>query len=134
MESKKFLLWAICHCTSTLAGITHTHHDVLLEPTHLSHSFPLSRPADVCLHLSPSYLLDPQALPLKSLAIDISITPTPPCLNDFSKHAESALLTHLSIEARKFTGHDTRNSVTWQFVFRSTFKKYDYSRLQRFDA
>jgi hypothetical protein len=64
--------------------------------------------------------LDPQALPLKSLAIDISITPTPPCLNDFSKNAESALLTHLSIEARKFTEHDTHNSACQMLIHEVT--------------
>ncbi len=65
-----------------LPGMTPTYHDVLLESTQLSQSFPLSWPADVFAPLIPSYLLDPPALTLRSLVIVISINPTPPCLND----------------------------------------------------
>jgi hypothetical protein len=36
------------------------------------------------------------------------------------KNAESALHTHLSIEARKFTGHDTRHSVGQMLIHELT--------------
>ena len=104
-------LWAICHGTTSLAGFTTSYHDVLLEPQHLSPSFPLARPADVGLKLTPSYLADLPTRPAAFLAIDVSVTPVPPVHSDPLKNADSALQTHIHAEGMKFTGRDTRHTV-----------------------
>ena len=46
-------LWALCHTTTTLADLTTTSTDVLLEPHNLAPSFPKARPADVGIRLLP---------------------------------------------------------------------------------
>ena len=101
-NSLRNALWAVCHCTTTLANITDSIHDVFLEPQHLSPTFPSSRPADVGLRLSPSYLADHTiSRPLAFLAIDVSVTSVPPVLADLNKNAVSALQTHVAAEAKK---------------------------------
>ena len=113
-------LWAICHATSSLAGLTTSHNDVFLEPRHLSHSFPSSRPADVGLRLTPTYISDPMSIPFKFLAIDVSVAPTPPFHDDPTKNAASALHNHLSVEASKFLGRDTKHCIGQMLIHELT--------------
>jgi hypothetical protein len=52
-----------------MAGFTSSPHDVVLEPTSLSHTYPNSRPADVGLTLSPTYPSHPSDPPASFLAM-----------------------------------------------------------------
>ena len=119
-NSIRYALWAICHATSSLAGFTTSHHDVFLEPQHLSPSFPSSRPADVGLRLSPSYAPDPLTAPFCFLAIDVSVAPTPPLHDDPTKNADSALHNHLTVEAAKFLGRDTKHCIGQMLIHELT--------------
>ncbi len=72
---------------------------------------PLSWLADVGLQLSPAYLSDPYVCPLNFLAIDVSVISVPSVLLDPTKNAVSALQSHITAEAKKFTNCNTKHTV-----------------------
>jgi len=95
-----------------LAEFTDSPDSVTIETPHLAPNDLRKRPADVGMHLSPSYLPKPTPAASTFLAIDVTV-PAPPAHNlDASPTAETALSQHHKYELKKFTVSGRHGNIT----------------------
>lgn len=104
------------------AGLTCSPSDVTIEPTNLAHASPTSRPADVCIELSPYYATPPHS-PFSRAAIDVTIVgPIPTPTDGDTTHTVSVTTHHQKAEGRKFNGstvNTARSYSTGEVIIRA---------------
>jgi hypothetical protein len=96
-----------------LAAFTPSADCVSIETPQLSPSSLRKRPADVGMHLSPSYLPKPSPKRARFLAVDVTVPPPPPSTADAPFTAATATSQHQRYETKKFavSGTDPRIAV-----------------------